>query len=76
MMLNVMLLLISNIGTQLSLECIVVLPWQKMPLAKWNDGEEGKLDDAENHFSSALQEAREGFEESDPRVASSCNNLS
>ncbi|KAK1287565.1 hypothetical protein QJS10_CPB19g01485 [Acorus calamus] len=36
---------------------------------------QGKLDDAETCFSSALREAREGFGERDPHVASSCNNL-
>ncbi|KAK1313085.1 hypothetical protein QJS10_CPA06g02090 [Acorus calamus] len=36
---------------------------------------QGKLDNAETCFSSALREAREGFGERDPHVASSCNNL-
>ncbi|XP_077236030.1 tetratricopeptide repeat (TPR)-like superfamily protein isoform X2 [Tasmannia lanceolata] len=35
----------------------------------------GKLDEAERFFVSALQEAKEGFGERDPHVASSCNNL-
>lgn len=36
---------------------------------------QGKLDQAEKFFFSALQEAKEGFGEKDPHVASSCNNL-
>lgn len=36
---------------------------------------QGKLKEAENFFLSALQEAKEGFGEKDPHVASSCNNL-
>ncbi|KAF7851769.1 hypothetical protein BT93_L2634 [Corymbia citriodora subsp. variegata] len=35
----------------------------------------GKLEEAERFFLSALQEAKEGFGERDPHVASSCNNL-
>ncbi|CAK7338988.1 unnamed protein product [Dovyalis caffra] len=41
---------------------------------KIEDGS-GKLDLAEKFFFSALQEAKEGFGEKDPHVASSCNNL-
>ncbi|KAF9683867.1 hypothetical protein SADUNF_Sadunf04G0058600 [Salix dunnii] len=41
---------------------------------KIEDGS-GKLDQAEKFFFSALQEAKEGFGEKDPHVASSCNNL-
>lgn len=36
---------------------------------------QGKLDEAEKLFLSALQEAKEGFGERDPHVASACNNL-
>ncbi|XP_041002410.1 kinesin light chain 3 isoform X1 [Juglans microcarpa x Juglans regia] len=36
---------------------------------------QGKLDEAERYFFSALQEAKEGFGETDPHVASACNNL-
>lgn len=36
---------------------------------------QGKLEEAENFFLSALQEAKEGFGAKDPHVASSCNNL-
>lgn len=36
---------------------------------------QGKLDHAEKFFFSALQEAKVGFGEKDPHVASSCNNL-
>ncbi|KAG2715193.1 hypothetical protein I3760_03G066100 [Carya illinoinensis] len=36
---------------------------------------QGKLDEAERYFFSALQEAKEGFGERDPHVASACNNL-
>ncbi|XP_058108325.1 uncharacterized protein LOC131251571 [Magnolia sinica] len=35
----------------------------------------GKLDEAEKYFLLAFQEAKEGFGERDPHVASSCNNL-
>ncbi|KAA8547690.1 hypothetical protein F0562_004119 [Nyssa sinensis] len=35
----------------------------------------GKLEEAEKLFLSALQEAKEGFGERDPHVASACNNL-
>ncbi|XP_031492826.1 uncharacterized protein LOC116259245 isoform X2 [Nymphaea colorata] len=35
----------------------------------------GKLDEAEKYFLLALQEAKEGFGESDAHVASACNNL-
>ncbi|KAL2333218.1 hypothetical protein Fmac_014431 [Flemingia macrophylla] len=35
----------------------------------------GKLDEAEKLFLSAIQEAKEGFGEQDPHVASACNNL-
>ncbi|KAK6125897.1 hypothetical protein DH2020_040361 [Rehmannia glutinosa] len=35
----------------------------------------GNIEQAEKFFLSALQEAREGFGERDPHVASSCNNL-
>ncbi|KAJ4706899.1 kinesin light chain 3-like isoform X1 [Melia azedarach] len=36
---------------------------------------QGKLEEAEKFFLSALQEAKEGFGERDPHVASACNNL-
>ncbi|KAJ8752173.1 hypothetical protein K2173_003781 [Erythroxylum novogranatense] len=36
---------------------------------------QGKLNEAEKLFCSAIQEAREGFGERDPHVASACNNL-
>ncbi|EXB95906.1 Kinesin light chain [Morus notabilis] len=36
---------------------------------------QGKLKEAEGFFLSALQEAKEGFGERDPHVASACNNL-
>ncbi|CAL1413378.1 unnamed protein product [Linum trigynum] len=36
---------------------------------------QGKLDNAETLFLSALKEAKEGFGEKDPHVASACNNL-
>ncbi|GMI85515.1 hypothetical protein like AT5G37590 [Hibiscus trionum] len=36
---------------------------------------QGKLEEAEKFFLSAIQEAKEGFGERDPHVASSCNNL-
>ncbi|XP_012572004.1 uncharacterized protein [Cicer arietinum] len=36
---------------------------------------QGKLNDAERLFLSAIQEAKEGFGEQDPHVASACNNL-
>lgn len=36
---------------------------------------QGKLDQAEKFFLSAIQEAKEGFGERDPHVASACNNL-
>ncbi|XP_073278815.1 uncharacterized protein [Primulina huaijiensis] len=36
---------------------------------------QGKFEQAEKFFVSALQEAIEGFGESDPHVASACNNL-
>lgn len=36
---------------------------------------QGKLAEAEKLFLSALQEAKEGFGERDPHVASACNNL-
>ncbi|XP_059640770.1 uncharacterized protein LOC132282943 [Cornus florida] len=36
---------------------------------------QGKLEEAEKLFLSALQEAKEGFGERDPHVASACNNL-
>ncbi|XP_065634697.1 uncharacterized protein LOC111997374 isoform X2 [Quercus suber] len=35
----------------------------------------GKIGEAEKFFLSAIQEAREGFGERDPHVASACNNL-
>ncbi|XP_042459364.1 kinesin light chain 3-like [Zingiber officinale] len=35
----------------------------------------GKLDEAERFFQAALEEAKKGFGEKDPHVASSCNNL-
>ncbi|KAG9448498.1 hypothetical protein H6P81_008463 [Aristolochia fimbriata] len=37
--------------------------------------QKGKFDEAESYFLSALQEAKEGFGERDPHVASACNNL-
>jgi hypothetical protein len=37
---------------------------------------QGKLEPAERLFGSAIQEAKEGFGEKDPHVASACNNLS
>ncbi|KVH92156.1 Tetratricopeptide-like helical [Cynara cardunculus var. scolymus] len=43
-------------------------------LRKIDDGS-GKLEDAERLFVGALQEAKEGFGERDPHVASACNNL-
>ncbi|KAK1384590.1 Kinesin light chain 3 [Heracleum sosnowskyi] len=36
---------------------------------------QGKTDDAERLFQAAIQEAKEGFGERDPHVASACNNL-
>ncbi|KAG0576801.1 hypothetical protein KC19_5G108700 [Ceratodon purpureus] len=36
---------------------------------------QGRLDEAEKYFVRALEEAKEGFGERDPHVASSCNNL-
>ncbi|GAB2299154.1 hypothetical protein Dimus_033226 [Dionaea muscipula] len=36
---------------------------------------QGKLDEAERFFLSAIEEAKEGFGEKDPHVASACNNL-
>ncbi|KAL4572506.1 hypothetical protein LXL04_019285 [Taraxacum kok-saghyz] len=36
---------------------------------------QGKLEDAERLFVGALEEAKEGFGERDPHVASACNNL-
>ncbi|CAM8982541.1 unnamed protein product [Rhodiola kirilowii] len=36
---------------------------------------QGKIEEAEKFFLLAIQEAREGFGERDPHVASSCNNL-
>ncbi|XAR73561.1 hypothetical protein NMG60_11007567 [Bertholletia excelsa] len=36
---------------------------------------QGKLDEAERFFISALKEAKEGFGDRDPHVASACNNL-
>ncbi|KAI3451315.1 hypothetical protein Pfo_007980 [Paulownia fortunei] len=36
---------------------------------------QGNIEQAEKFFLSALQEAREGFGERDPHVASACNNL-
>ncbi|XP_051141328.1 uncharacterized protein LOC127258509 [Andrographis paniculata] len=36
---------------------------------------QGNLEQAQKFFQSALQEAREGFGERDPHVASACNNL-
>ncbi|KAK9049824.1 hypothetical protein SSX86_031206 [Deinandra increscens subsp. villosa] len=36
---------------------------------------QGKLEDAERLFMGALEEARQGFGERDPHVASACNNL-
>ncbi|KAH9675480.1 tetratricopeptide repeat (TPR)-like superfamily protein [Citrus sinensis] len=44
-------------------------------LRKIEDGSVGKLAEAEKLFLSALQEAKEGFGERDPHVASACNNL-
>ncbi|OAE25556.1 hypothetical protein AXG93_2022s1070 [Marchantia polymorpha subsp. ruderalis] len=35
----------------------------------------GRLDEAEKYFIHALEEAKKGFGENDPHVASSCNNL-
>lgn len=35
----------------------------------------GRLDEAEKYFTRALEEAKKGFGEEDPHVASSCNNL-
>ncbi|KAJ0099735.1 hypothetical protein Patl1_21184 [Pistacia atlantica] len=43
-------------------------------LRKIEDGS-GKMEEAEKFFLSALQEAKEGFGERDPHVASACNNL-
>ncbi|KAM0960706.1 hypothetical protein ACFX2I_025613 [Malus domestica] len=45
-----------------------------MGLRKIEDGS-GKLEEAEKLFLSALQEAKEGFGEREPHVASACNNL-
>ncbi|XP_043696154.1 uncharacterized protein LOC122646632 isoform X2 [Telopea speciosissima] len=36
---------------------------------------QGKLDEAERYFLLALQEAKQGFGDRDPHVASACNNL-
>ncbi|KAG8662528.1 uncharacterized protein LOC110599898 isoform X2 [Manihot esculenta] len=36
---------------------------------------QGKLDEAEKFFLSALEEAKKGFGDRDPHVASACNNL-
>ncbi|KAL8125451.1 uncharacterized protein LOC141720450 isoform X1 [Apium graveolens] len=36
---------------------------------------QGKTEDAERLFQAAIQEAKEGFGERDPHVASACNNL-
>ncbi|XP_042501109.1 uncharacterized protein LOC122078960 isoform X2 [Macadamia integrifolia] len=36
---------------------------------------QGKLDEAERYFKLALQEAKQGFGDRDPHVASACNNL-
>ncbi|XWS75373.1 hypothetical protein CRYUN_Cryun01aG0081200 [Craigia yunnanensis] len=47
-------------------------------LRKIEDGSvisNGKLEEAEKFFLSAIQEAKEGFGERDPHVASACNNL-
>ncbi|KAD0676519.1 hypothetical protein E3N88_43875 [Mikania micrantha] len=44
-------------------------------LQKIDDGSVGKLEDAERLFMGALEEARQGFGERDPHVASACNNL-
>ncbi|KAG8488249.1 hypothetical protein CXB51_018304 [Gossypium anomalum] len=47
-------------------------------LSKIEDGSvisNGKLEEAEKFFLSAIQEAKEGFGERDPHVASACNNL-
>ncbi|KAL6001334.1 hypothetical protein ACLOJK_007068 [Asimina triloba] len=43
-------------------------------LRRIEDGS-GRLDEAEKYLLSALQEAKKGFGERDPHVASSCNNL-
>ncbi|KAG6530114.1 hypothetical protein ZIOFF_012335 [Zingiber officinale] len=43
-------------------------------LRRIEDGS-GKLDEAERFFQAALEEAKKGFGEKDPHVASSCNNL-
>lgn len=40
-----------------------------------NLSQQGKLEEAERYFVLALQEAKEGFGEKDPHVASACNNL-
>ncbi|CAB4304269.1 unnamed protein product [Prunus armeniaca] len=47
---------------------------EAMGLSKIEDGS-GKLEEAEKLFLLALQEAKEGFGERDPHVASACNNL-
>ncbi|PQM42428.1 kinesin light chain 3-like isoform X1 [Prunus yedoensis var. nudiflora] len=47
---------------------------EAMGLRKIEDGS-GKLQEAENLFLLALQEAKEGFGEREPHVASACNNL-
>ncbi|KAK4359990.1 hypothetical protein RND71_022219 [Anisodus tanguticus] len=44
-------------------------------LRKIEDGSVGKLEEAEKLFLSALQEAKEGFGDRDPHVASAYNNL-
>ncbi|MQL90765.1 hypothetical protein Taro_023368, partial [Colocasia esculenta] len=44
-------------------------------LRRVEDGSVGKLDEAEKYFLLALKEAKEGFGERDPHVASSLNNL-
>ncbi|PON33496.1 N-terminal acetyltransferase A, auxiliary subunit [Parasponia andersonii] len=44
-------------------------------LRKIEDGSVGKLKEAEQYFRSALEEAKQGFGERDPHVASACNNL-
>ncbi|CAK9164067.1 unnamed protein product [Ilex paraguariensis] len=44
-------------------------------LRKIEDGSVGKLEEAECFFLSALQEAKEGFGEKDPHIASAYNNL-
>jgi hypothetical protein len=36
---------------------------------------QGRLDEAEKYFGRALEEAKKGFGDRDPHVASSCNNL-